>query len=62
MACMASHLSSNGRISDYFDNVCLKSSTHANFKVHFHSILSKCINFRNRFYDAITNELYSYGV
>ena len=45
---MASFLSSNGRISAYFDNINIKWSTHAYFEVCFHSMLSKYENSKNR--------------
>ena len=47
--CMASFLSSHGRISVNFDNIHLKLSTHAYSEVHFHSMLSKYEKAKNRF-------------
>jgi len=47
--CMASFLALNGCISVYFEKLHLKLSTHAYFEMHFHSILSKYENSKNRF-------------
>ena len=41
MVCMASVLSSNGRISAYYDNVWLKISRDAYFMAFFHFMRSK---------------------
>ena len=58
MVCMASLLSSNGRISAYFDNIRLKLFTNVCFKALFYFKWSKQIISKNEFYDVITNELY----
>ena len=55
---MTSLLSSNGRNSAYFGIIRLKLSKHAYFEVRFHPMLSKYETSKNRFYEAITNELY----
>ena len=47
--CMTGFLSSNGRISVQFDDIDLKFSPHAYFKVRFHSTLSKYENSKTRF-------------
>ena len=59
MACMASLPPLSGYILTYFDNVRVKLSTHAYFEVLFHSPRSKYINYNNRIYDVISNELYN---
>ena len=58
MVCMASFLSSNGRISVHFDNIHLKLSTYVYSMVPSHSMRSKSKTLKIYFYDVITNEFH----